>query len=301
MKEGPFNTDSPFDGGSIKGDADTLSALAQYFVLFVQAYAQQGIDIELVSPQNEPGYSGTYPTCAWAPETYRDFVGLHLGPALAGAGLDVEIMLGTFNGGTGDSDIVSTVMGDATTNSYIDVFGFQWGTRSNAESAQQYGRRIWQSEHQCGNYPWISDGFVEDIAPNDQAYAVESWGLIRDWIAAGVNAYATWNMVLDTEGVGIDFNRRWPQNALLTVDTSAGTLNITPTYWVFRHFSQFVEPGATVVATSGGDAVAFRNPNGSIVAVMYNSGGATTYVLSAGGQTLQFAMPGDGWATVVVE
>ncbi len=298
MKDGPFNDDSPFDGGSMKGDAATLEAFAQYFVRFVQEYAQRGIDIEIVSPQNEPGYSGTYPTCAWAPETYRDFVGLHLGPALADASLDVGVMLGTFNGGTGDSDIVNAVMGDAAASSYIEVFGFQWGTRSNATSAQQYGRAVWQSEHQCGNYPWGS-GFIEATAPNDHAYAVESWGLIRDWIAAGVNAYATWNVVLDTDGVGIDSQRRWPQNALLTVDTAARTLNITPTYYVFRHFSQFIEPGATVVATSGGDAVAFKNPDGTIVTVMYNSGGATTYVLSVGGRNLQFEMPGDGWATVV--
>jgi glucosylceramidase len=64
----------------------------------------------------------------------------------------------------------------------------------------------------------------------------------------------------------------WPQNALLTVDTATKTLNITPTYYVFRHCSQFVTPGAKVVGTSGGDAVAFKNPDGSIVAVMYNAG-----------------------------
>ena len=71
----------------MKGDADTLSAHAQYFVKFVQAYAEQGINIQMVAPQNEPGYSGTYPTCAWAVDAYRDFVGVHLGPALANAGL----------------------------------------------------------------------------------------------------------------------------------------------------------------------------------------------------------------------
>ena len=70
-------------------------------------------------------------------------------------------------------------------------------------------------------------------------------------------------MVLDTVGKGIDTTRDWPQNALLTVDTSAKTLNITPAYYVFRHFSQFVDPGAKVVATTGGDAVAFKNPDGS--------------------------------------
>src|SRR5262249_27244133 len=136
-------------------------------------------------------------------------------------------------------------------------------------------------------------------APNDQAFAVESWGLIRDWIRAGVTAYSAWNMVLDTVGVGIDTTRVWPQNALLTVDTPTRTLNVTPTYYVFRHFSQFVAPGAKVAATSGGDAVAFKNPDGSIVAVMFNSGSARTMTLAAAGKRLQFAMPSNGWATVV--
>jgi glucosylceramidase len=137
------------------------------------------------------------------------------------------------------------------------------------------------------------------VAPNDQAYAVESWGLIRDWIKAGVTAYSAWNMVLDTVGVGIDSTRVWPQNALLTVDTSAKTLIVTPTYYVFRHLSQFVAPGAKVVATSGGDALAFKNTDGSIVAVMFNASAAKTMTVAVAGQKLRFAMPANGWATVV--
>ena len=107
-------------------------------------------------------------------------------------------------------------------------------------------------------------------------------------------------MVLDTVGNGIDTHRTWNQDALLAVDTSSKTLNVTPAYYVFRHFSQFVAVGAKRVATSGGDAVAFKNPDGSIVAVMYNSGSAnSSYVVLIGGQKLQFSMPADGWATVV--
>jgi glucosylceramidase len=165
-------------------------------------------------------------------------------------------------------------------------------------SSRFYNLPIWQTEHKCGNYPWATP-FDAGRAPNDQAYAVESWGLIRDWIRAGVTAYSTWNMVLDTVGVGIDTTRVWPQNALLTVDTSAKTLTVTPTYYVFRHVSQFVATGAKVVATSGGDSVAFKNPDGSVVAVMYNSGAAKTMIMAAAGKKLQFAMPGNGWATVV--
>ncbi len=302
MKTGPFTTPattpSNFDGGNMTDTDAILKANAQYFVKFVQGYAQNSITIEAVAPQNEPSYMQNYPSCVWTPALFTKFVGQYLGPAFTTAGLTTKIMLGTMSSNTKDNLIVSAVMGDATAKSYIKVLGYQWTMVNQVASAKSYNLPIWQTEHQCGNYPWVS-GTSQTTAPNDQAYAVESWGLIRDWIKAGVSSYSAWNMVLDTGGKGIDTQRAWAQNALLAINTSSKTLILTPTYHVFRHFSQFVDPGAKVVATSGGDAVAFKNPSGSIVTVMYNSGAATTYRVSVGGKLLQFNMPGNGWATIV--
>jgi len=67
---------------------------------------------------------------------------------------------------------------------------------------------------------------------------------------------------------------------------------------VYRHFTQAVAPGAVVLGTTGGDAIAFKNPNGTIVTVMYNSGAAKAYVVAVGGKKLQFQMPSGGWATI---
>jgi glucosylceramidase len=301
MKEGPFspgNVVSPFDGGKMKSDDATLAAFAQYLIRFVRAYAQEGIAVEAISPQNEPNYTGNYPTCNWSPATYTKFVGQFLGPAVADAGLTTKVVLGTFNGGGSDRTIVGSVMTDPAAEDVIGVLGFQWGMRDMVAGSRQFSLPIWQTEHMCGNYPWLKP-FDATMAPNDQAYAVESWGLVRDWIRAGVTAYSVWNMVLDTTGIGIDTTRVWPQNALLTVDTATRTLNVTPAYYVFRHLSRFVATGAKVVATRGGDAVAFKNPDGSIVAVVRNAGDARTMTVAAAGKKLQFAAPADGWATVV--
>ncbi len=296
MKTGTPMDSSSFDGENMTDNAQILSANAQYFVQFVKDYAQQGINIESVAPQNEPTYSESYPSCLWTPALFTKFIGQYLGPAFTSAGLSTKIMLGTMSS-TSDPSIVSAVMADATANGYIKVLGYQWTMKTSVASANSsYHLPVWQTEHQCGNYPWVSG--YKTTAPNDQAYAVESWGLIRDWIKAGVTAYSAWNMVLDTVGDNIDSQKPWAQNALLTVDSSAKVLNVTPTYYVFRHFSQFVAPGAQVVATSGGDALAFKNRDGSIVIVMYNSGSASTYTLAVGGKKLQFAMPANGWATV---
>ena len=302
MKTGPFQagaSGSPFDGGNMTDSDSILKANAQYFVKFVQAYAEQGITIEAVAPQNEPSYGENYPSCLWTPALFTKFVGQYLGPAFDTAAVSAKIMLGTMSkNSSGDELIVSAVMADAAAKKYIKLLGYQWTMKANVAAAKSYNLPIWQTEHQCGNYPWAS-GYVSTAAPNDQAYGVESWGLIRDWIKAGATAYSAWNMVLDTVGQSIDATTNWKQNALLTINTSSKTLILTPTYYVFRHFSQFVDPGAKVVATSGGDALAFKNPSGSIVTVMYNSGSATTYTVSVGGKLLQFSMPANGWATVV--
>ena len=303
MKEGPFssgNLPTPFDGGSMKGDAATLDAYAQYLIAFVKAYAQQGLSIEAVSAQNEPNYTGNYPTCSWSPQTYTAFIGQHLGPALAASGLTTKIVLGTLNGSGSDPDILNDVMGDAVARGFVGVLGFQWGMRSRVGASKAYDLPIWQTEHMCGNYPWLKP-FNAVAAPNDDAYAVESWGLIRDWINAGATAYSAWNMVLDTTGVGIDTTRVWPQDALLVVDIANKTLVATPAYYVFRHVSRFVAPGARVVKATGGDAVAFKNPDGSLVAVMHNAGAARTMTVSMAGKTLQFAMPTVGWATILAQ
>jgi glucosylceramidase len=216
-------------------------------------------------------------------------------------------MLGTLsNSDSGkDVDLGNAAYGDSTAKPFFTVAGVQWNVLDKVNSGTTFGSLpIWATEHKCGNYPWNPSGYPaynSSKAPNDQAYGVESWGYIRDAINKGkVTAYNAWNMVLDTVGNGIDTHRAWNQDALLAVDTSAKKVNITPAYCVFRHFSQFVAVGAKRTSASGGDAVAFKNPDGSFVVVMYNSGSANSaYVVSIGGQKYQFSMPANGWATVV--
>ena len=315
MKTGPYMTNaettnqtttSNFDSGNMADTAANLTAYGQYFAKFVAAYKTAGINISIVAPQNEPDYALCYPSCLWTSALYTKFVGQYLGPALNGTGVD--IMLGTLSNNSSGKDeaIATAALADSTAKGFFKVAGVQWGVLDdlNSGSFSAGGLPVWATEHKCGNYPWNPSGsptYNSAKAPNDQAYGVESWGYIRDAIKKGkVTAYNAWNMVLDTVGAGNDTCRPWDQDALLTVDTGSKALNATPAYCVFRHFSQFVAVGAKVVATTGGDAVAFKNPDGHIVAVMYNSGSAnTSYVVSIGGQKVQFSMPAQAWATVV--
>jgi glucosylceramidase len=294
---------SYYDGGTMKSDAATLTAYAEYYKKFVTGYKDQGINIEIVSPQNEPGYDQNYPSCLWEKATYASFIGTYLGPAMQPLG--VKVMLGTLSNDKTDFDVAAGAAADAKAKPFLAVVGAQWNTLDAAKlGALNSGLPFWATEHKCGNYPWNPAGYPaynSAQAPNDHAYGVESWGYIRDAIkTVKVTSYNAWNMVLDKSGLGIDTTRDWKQDALLVAD--GGAVTATPAYYVFRHISQYVTPGATVVGTTGGDAIAFKNPDGSLVAVMFNSGAANAaYVVAIGGKKLQFAMPGNGWATLKVK
>jgi glucosylceramidase len=183
----------------------------------------------------------------------------------------------------------------------VKGFGVQWNLQA-AVAGLAAKAPVMQTEHRCGNYNfdspyWDKSRYDANKAQNDHLYGEESWQLIRDWIVSGVNSYSAWNMVLDTVGKSLD---NWPQNALLVVDRSAKTLTPTAAYYVFRHYSQYISPGATRVAISGSkDALAFKNPDGSIIVELYN-GGASSKATKVGIHDVvyQFDVPAHGWATL---
>jgi glucosylceramidase len=300
---------SYFDGGTMKTDVATLTVYAEYLRRFIQAYAAQGITIDTIAPQFEPTFEQNYPSCVWDKTTYTTFIGTYLGPALAAANLSTKIMVGGLANEPSDSTIMAAVMADSTAMHYVAAIGVQWGVLTKVVGTPlTYGVPVWGTEHKCGNYPFYPSGVPASATspgitpyaeppPNDQSYAVETWWYIRDAITkAKVTAYTVPHMVLDTVGKGNDTSRQWAQDSLLTV--SGGKITRTQAYYVVRHFSQFVDPGAKVVATSGGDAVAFKNPDGSLVAVIYSAAAKSNYVVAMGGKKLQFAVPASGWATV---
>ena len=152
---------SYYDGGSyVSGNSANLTAYAQYYTKWVQAYKAANINVEIVSPQNEPGYEQNYPSCLWDSATYVSWVKT-LGAAMQPLG--VKVMLGTMsnNGDTvegvarHDTDIATAVLADSTASGYLSVAGVQSGVLEAVNGGTKFGNLpIWATEHKCGNYPW---------------------------------------------------------------------------------------------------------------------------------------------------
>jgi glucosylceramidase len=329
MKKGAFDA-AGYDGGTMRNEANVLKAHALYFSKFITAYEAEGIPINAVCPQNEPGYTRAYPTCGWGPYNYDDgkgssgdktdpeylstFVVDHLYPQLQTDHPKTEMWFGTLSNSVTAPSYWSGVKTKAGANAktIIKGLGLQWNNVGLVTENANAGYFVFCSEHQCGNYYWKdkvtnidqadSNHFYATQAPNNYAYGIESWGLIRKWIAAGAHAYSAWNMVLDTKGANLNTALVWPQNSLLVVDRTAKTLTATAYYYVVRHVGQYVDSGAVRIAATGGDALAFKNPNGSTVVIAYNSStSAAQTTIVAGGKNYKVSIPGNGWATLVTK
>src|SRR5690606_2383312 len=180
-----MKNNNAYDGGAnatIKDDDKTFQALALYLARFVEEYAKEGIEVKAVYPQNEPGFADqAYPMCGWNGEQMTRFIGNFMGPTFQERGLTAEIWMGTMSKVDVDDKTGHDVMeAGSPAKPYIKAFGMQWGMVRVLDDFSKYGLPMWNSEHQCGNYPWNQSGpYVQthnsERAPNDHNYAMESW------------------------------------------------------------------------------------------------------------------------------
>lgn len=258
-----------YNYGKLRWEKEVLEAYALYFVKFVEAYKREGITIDQIHVQNEVVADQKFPSCVWTGEELREFIRDYLGPAFEKHGLETEIWLGTINGIVADlfqksasdyDQIVNPALSDPEAYKYIKGVGFQWaGKYTIQQTVQSYPElRYMQTENECG------DG------KNTWEYAQYVYNLFRHYFVNGANSYVYWNMVLEPLGKS---TWGWDQNSMITVDPNTKEVIYNPEFYVMKHFSHFVQPGAVRIETTGhwtGNAVAFQNPDGSKVIVIAN-------------------------------
>ena len=235
-----------------------LQAYAQYFGQFIDAYKAEDIDIFMVMPQNEPNSDQVFPSCTWTPEGLIAFL-KYLEPEMASR--DVEVFLGTME--RADPELWDRILTNPEVGPSIKGMGFQWAGK---DALPELHRRhpslpCYQTEQECG------DG------RNDWRGAMHSWDLMKHYFGNGVQSYFYWNTSLLDGGIS---TWMWRQNSLVVVDKENGTYRYSPEYYVLKHASHYVQPGARVLTLGGtyADALGFLNPDGRTVLLLANQGAA---------------------------
>lgn len=232
-----------------------FTAYALYFSKFIEAYRAQGIQIGMIMPQNEFNSCQIFPSCTWTAAGLAEFIGKYLGPEMEKQ--NVEIFFGTME--RPNEALVDTILNDPDAGKYIKGAGFQWaGKEAIPGIHKRYPElTLYQTEQECG------DG------KNDWKYCCYAWSLMKHYLQNGANAYLYWNISLDEGG----FSRwGWQQNSLVTVNPRANTWRFNHEYYLLKHVSHFVQPGARRLLTSGSfdNLLAFVNPDNSIAVVVQN-------------------------------
>ncbi|MVN78156.1 beta-glycosidase [Hymenobacter sp. HMF4947] len=262
-----------------------FTAYALYFAKFLDAYRQRGIRIGMVMPQNEFNSPQVFPSCPWTAGGLARFVG-YLQPQLASR--KVDLFFGTME--RANETLVDSVLRDPRSGPAIKGVGFQWaGKGAIAGVHQRYpALTLYQTEQECG------DG------KNDWKYCVYTWGLMKQYLTSGANAYLYWNTSLKKGGIS---RWGWSQNSLVTVDETAKTYQFNPEYYLLKHLSHYVQPGAKRLSTSGAftNLLAFQNPDKSIVVVAQNEGSQAQAVrFKIGARTLAPVFQANSFNTLLL-
>ena len=262
-----------------------FKAYAKYFSKFIDAYQKEGVRIAMVMPQNEFNSCQIFPSCTWTAQGLATFVGKYLGPAMEKKG--VEVMFGTMERPA--EALVDTILNDPFSGKYVKGVGFQWaGKEAIPGIYHRYPNlKLYQTEQECG------DG------KNNWQYCTYAWSLMKHYLSNGVSSYLYWNISLAEGGVS---RWGWSQNSLVTVNTEAKSFRYNHEFYLLKHFSHYVMPGAKRVANTGGysDALAFQNPDQSVVIVIFNDRNEEQIMnISIKNKVYQAVLPASSFSTIV--
>lgn len=260
---GWMKTSGSMIGGELK--PEYYEAYAQYFVRYIQAYAEQGLHVYAITPQNEALYCpGHYPGMLMLPEVQSEFIKEHLKPAFVANGITTKILCYDHNWDKPEYPLhVIDEAGDA-------VDGVAWHWYGGTPSAQSDvfladpGKEVHFTEGSGGEW----------IPPFEQAFSnVMRTGIeiIRNYS----KSFVLWNMALDENngpfvpGFGTSTCR-----GILKVEQGSKQLHYTLDYYALAHFSKCARPQAVRLETNASDeairAVALRNVDQSIAVIAFN-------------------------------
>jgi glucosylceramidase len=270
------------------------STFAKYFVRYIGSYKAAGIPIYAITMQNEPlNVPNDYPGMGMTSSEQAVFLRDHLGPALRDAQLKTKVMIFDHNWDLIDYPI--QILNDPKAAAFAAgtaIHCYGGSVTAQSELHERFpGKDIWLTE--CSGGEWQSGKILQQ-----QVRLII--GATRNWAKSVV----LWNLALDQNHepyLGGCTSCR----GVITVNHASQPSQVTPTvdFTALAHASKFVAPGAYRVESNTFEQgsledVAFRNPDGSLVLLVMNSGGAAiTFDIAWAGQFAAYRLPGGAVAT----
>lgn len=269
-----------------------------YFVKWIQAMAANGINVDAVTPQNEPLNRGNSASLFMGWEEQKAFVRDALGPKLVAAGLDTKIYVFDHNYNydnmADQNDYPIKIYDDAAAAKFITGAAFHNYGGDKTELLDVYNKRpdkeLIFTETSIGTW---NDGHNLTKRLMDDMEEV-ALGTINNWCKAVI----VWNLMLDSErGPNRDGGCQTCYGAVDIDRSDYKTITRNSHYYIVGHLSSVVKPGATRIGTSGFTAsgityTAFENTDGTYAFVLLNNTNESkAIVLNDGTNNFSYDVP----------
>lgn len=270
---------------------------AKYLSKYVSAYAEQGITIWGITPQNEPlhAHNAQWDSNGFTAEQGRDFLRDNLGPQLVKDGLldldnldsGLHVLIYDHNKST-MNDYVSTIYQDPEASKYAWGTAFHWYTNSELKENNWYAEELTKLQKNWPNKGIIHSESSIDIdtkdpigqywrASTDYAgtfvpFDTYAYDIITD-LNHGTQGYVEWCSILSDKGQPNPYNNF--NSAPVLINPITDEVIYTPLYYLLSHFSKFIRPDAHRIGLEGEEVkgliyTAAKNPDGSIAVVVFN-------------------------------
>lgn len=250
-------------GGNLRDEC--MPALANYFVKYVQGYAERGIAIGAVTPQNETTCEtgGQYPCCTYPARQEGVFARDFLAPAFRRAGIATKIWVYDHNPDAAGIRRLGETFAIPGVEDAVD--GIAWhcyGPASEATNmppvrAAHPKLRFFHTEN--GPHLVVGDR-------SEWWWAAKVFAMLQN----GCEMFTSWNLCLDE--LGTPATGAHLCGGFVTVDSATHDVTYSPQYRLFRHIGPFVKRGARVMEVEGSRdgtrLILFRNPGGEYVLVV---------------------------------
>lgn len=285
-------------GGELKEEYYDL--WAEYICRFIKAYQALGVDVKMLSSQNEPKAVQRWDSCILNGTQEQIFIRNHLYPAMKRHGLeDIALLIWDHNKERAFDRACETIC-DSEMERIVSGVAVHWYSGDHFEALQMIRERFPDKQivfsEACVEYSIYAG---QNQLRNAQMYAHDMIGNLNH----GLNAFLDWNLVLDQQG-GPNHVGNYC-DAPMMYDMDAGVLTKNLSYDYIGHFSRYIKPGAVSVGlsrfTQQLEATAVQNPDGSICVVVMNpQKEAISFCLRMGDRVWPVTQEGESISTYVI-
>lgn len=290
-------------GGRLRKDC--YGVWADYYVRFLLELRKQGIEVSMLTAQNEPEAVQLWDSCNFTAEEEADFLENHLIPRLDENGFgNVKILIWDHNRDRVVRRASVTLAGEKLRKRVWGV-GYHWYVSCEHGNLSAL-HALFPEKHIL-----LTESSVEltNAAEQGSEQASGKWEHAERYARQMIHdfnnfseGWIDWNMVLDEEG-GPNHVSNFC-DAHVTVDSKTGEVTYNPSFYYVGHFSRYILPGARRVLCLNDEekdlhTCAYENPDGSRVAVILNTDWVKKIAFIADGKGCNITLPPRSIVTVL--